>query len=164
MRRSLAALAGTVAGVAGLLAYKSGPAPRSLAARGGIGPTVGNNGQAGITPSTAPSTPPTAAAGPRTTTTTAPPQRTVTGVDVPNRFGDVQVQAVLLGNRLIDVIAVKLPGDKPRSQRISDEAAPILRQEALAAQGANIQLLSGATYTSDGYSQSLQSALDAARR
>jgi uncharacterized protein with FMN-binding domain len=148
MRRSLAALAGTVAGVAGLLAYKSGPAPRTSELR-----TAG--GTSGAT------RPRTAATAP---TTTTPRQRTVTGADVPNRFGDVQVQAVLVGDRLVDVLAVKLPGDKPRSQRISDDAAPILRQEALAAQGAHIQLVSGATYTSDGYSRSLQSALDAARR
>lgn len=158
MRRSLATLAGTIAGLAGLVSYKSGPAPRAVAAR----PiTVDAGADATIPPSTtiAPRT-----AAPPPTTSTVSVERKVVGIDVPNRFGDVQVQVVLIGNKLVDVVPVVLPTDRPRSQRISDVAAPILRQEALAAQGANIQLVSGATYTSEGYAQSLQSALDQARR
>ncbi len=50
-----------------------------------------------------------------------------------------------------------------RSVSISAQAAPILRQEALAAGSAKIDTVSGASYTSDAYIQSLQSALDAAR-
>jgi uncharacterized protein with FMN-binding domain len=66
--------------------------------------------------------------------------------------------------RLVDVTALQLPSDRRRSEEISTEAAPILRQEALAAQGAVIDTVSGATYTSDSYAQSLQAALDAVRR
>jgi uncharacterized protein with FMN-binding domain len=53
-----------------------------------------------------------------------------------------------------------LPSDKPKSARISQAAGPRLRQEALSAQSANIDVVSGATYTSEGYAQSLQGALD----
>ncbi|MBV9039559.1 MAG: FMN-binding protein [Acidimicrobiia bacterium] len=61
---------------------------------------------------------------------------------------------------MTDVQALQLPSDYARSQQISDYAGPKLRQEALDAQSANIDTVSGATYTSDGYRQSLQSALD----
>jgi uncharacterized protein with FMN-binding domain len=68
------------------------------------------------------------------------------------------------GSTLLDVQAVQLPSDRRRSAEISDQAAPILRQETLAAQSGHIDLVSGATYTSEGYAQSLQAALDAARQ
>ena len=57
-----------------------------------------------------------------------------------------------------------MPSDATRSQMIAQYAAPILRSEALTAQSAQINLVSGATYTSEGYAQSLQAALDQARR
>ena len=63
---------------------------------------------------------------------------------------------------MTDVTALELPSRDGRSSRISQAAAPILREEALTAQDANIDLLSGATYTSRAYEQSLQSALDQA--
>jgi uncharacterized protein with FMN-binding domain len=76
----------------------------------------------------------------------------------------VQVQLTLGGTRLVDVTALQMPNDRSRSVQISRYAAPILRQESLDAQGAQINTVSGASYTSDGYAQSLQSALDQARR
>ncbi|MFY9615396.1 MAG: FMN-binding protein [Candidatus Dormiibacterota bacterium] len=86
-----------------------------------------------------------------------------TGQDVPNRFGDVQVKVTISGGRITDVQAIQLPYDRPRSQEISQAVGPILHDEALQAQNAQIDTLSGATYTSYGYAQSLQSALDMAR-
>jgi uncharacterized protein with FMN-binding domain len=74
----------------------------------------------------------------------------------------VQVRVVVSGGRLVDVEALQLPNDRSRSVRISADAGPRLRNEALQAQSANINTVSGATYTSDGYAQSLQSALDRA--
>ena len=81
---------------------------------------------------------------------------------IPTRYGDVQVEVVLSGSRITDVKPLQLPYDRARSQFISDQAAPLLRQEALDAQSAQIDTLSGATYTSEGYAQSLQAALDQA--
>jgi uncharacterized protein with FMN-binding domain len=75
----------------------------------------------------------------------------------------VQVRAVLNGSRLVDVVAVHLTDSSGRSVSISDRAAPVLRREALAAGSAKIDAVSGASYTSEGYIQSLQAALDAAR-
>jgi uncharacterized protein with FMN-binding domain len=81
---------------------------------------------------------------------------------VSTRYGDVQVRAVVQGGRLVDVQALTLPSDRERSARISDFAGPELHDEALQAQSANIDVVSGATYTSEGYAQSLQAALDRA--
>ena len=100
-----------------------------------------------------------------TTTARAKPstgRRTIVGDDIPTRFGDVQVAVTLRGGRIVDVRGVKLPFDRPRSQFISQQASPILRQEVLAAQSARIDLLSGATYTSDAWATSVQSALQRA--
>lgn len=105
-----------------------------------------------------PTTPSTGAAPPPTNTG----NQTVEGDAISTRYGDVQVRVVVSGGRVVDVQAVTLPSDRARSQAISSDAGPLLRQEALRAQSARINTVSGATYTSDGYAQSLQSALDRA--
>jgi uncharacterized protein with FMN-binding domain len=86
-----------------------------------------------------------------------------TGDDVSMRFGDVQVQVVVAGGRITDVVAVQMPSDRARSAYISQVAGPVLHDEVLQAQSAQIDTLSGATYTSDAYAQSVQAALDHAR-
>jgi uncharacterized protein with FMN-binding domain len=86
-------------------------------------------------------------------------QGTVTGPRIDTRYGPVQVVVTVKAGQLTDVQAVALPtGGKSGS--ISDYSAPILRRETLAAQGAGIHAVSGATYTSEGYASSLQAALD----
>lgn len=97
------------------------------------------------------------------TTPTAPTRRKVDGAVVSTPYGNVQVQVVLLGRRIIDVNALHLTDANSTSRSISAGAAPTLRREALRAQSANIDAVSGASYTSEGYKQSLQAALDAAR-
>ncbi|MCX5058423.1 FMN-binding protein [Streptomyces sp. NBC_00201] len=88
--------------------------------------------------------------------------RTVTGDTVQTRWGPVQVRITLKSGKLTEVTAVAYPTDNPRDQEINSFALPRLRGEALQAQSATIDTVSGATYTSDGYRQSLQSALDSA--
>lgn len=78
------------------------------------------------------------------------------------RFGDVQVRLIESGGRITDVQALRLPFDRQRSNEISQFVEPILRSEALQAQSAQIDTVSGATYTSDAYDMSLQSAIDRA--
>jgi uncharacterized protein with FMN-binding domain len=78
---------------------------------------------------------------------------------VDTQFGAIQVAATVQGRQIVDVRALQLPFDRARSQFISTQAEPLLRSEALQAQSANIQLLSGATFTSEAYAQSLQGAL-----
>ncbi len=84
------------------------------------------------------------------------------GVADTNRWGTVQVQIVVTGGVLTDVQVLSYPDDDRRSIRINDRALPTLTAEALAAQSANIDSVSGATYTWESYTISLQSALDAA--
>lgn len=78
------------------------------------------------------------------------------------RFGNVQVQITVSAGKITDVTALQLTDEDRRSVSISNRAAPLLRSEVLQAQSANVQSISGATVTSDGYLSSLQSALDAA--
>ena len=86
----------------------------------------------------------------------------MTGPALDTRFGPVQVQVTIANGKVTDVTALELPFDRSRSAQISQYAEPILRSEALQAQTAQIDLVSGATYTSDAYTQSLQAALDQA--
>ncbi len=88
--------------------------------------------------------------------------RTVTGDAVSTRYGSVQVQIVLNGKKITDVVALQLPDRERRDIEINDQAVPILRQEVLNAQSAQIDTVSGASYTSYGYARSVQSALDKA--
>ena len=93
----------------------------------------------------------------------SPVRRTIDGGAAHTQYGTVQVRIVMTGHRLTDVTALHLTDSSSRSVSISAYAAPILRREALAAQSAKIDTVSGASYTSQGYQQSLQSALDLAR-
>jgi uncharacterized protein with FMN-binding domain len=87
-------------------------------------------------------------------------RRRWTGAVVGTPYGDVQVVAVTRGRKITDVRAVRLTDANQHSRDLSAAAAPVLRQEALKAQSARIDTVSGATYTSEGYRQSLQAALD----
>ncbi|MFF4812240.1 FMN-binding protein [Micromonospora chersina] len=87
---------------------------------------------------------------------------TATGSVAQTRWGPVQVRITVSNGKITDVTAVRVPDGNHRDQEINDYAVPILRQEALAAQDARIDTVSGATVTSDGYRESLQSAIDAA--
>lgn len=87
---------------------------------------------------------------------------TYAGSVVQTRFGSVQVQITVQAGKITDVTALQLTDAERRSVQISSEAAPLLRDEVLQAQSANVQTISGATITSDAYLNSLQAALDAA--
>lgn len=85
---------------------------------------------------------------------------TFTGAAAQTRFGNVQVQIRVADGTITDVMALQLTDRDQRSVSISNRAAPVLRQQVLTAQSASVQGVSGATYTTDGYLSSLQSALD----
>ncbi|HEY4225830.1 MAG TPA: FMN-binding protein [Pseudolysinimonas sp.] len=97
-----------------------------------------------------------------TASTSALKDGTYTGTSEQTRFGDVQVQVTISGGKITDVAAVHLTDEGGRSVQISNYAAPILRKEVLASQSAKVSNVGGATYTTDGYLQSVQSALDQA--
>lgn len=86
----------------------------------------------------------------------------VAGSVVPTRFGNVQVQITVSGGRITAATALQAPNRDRRDQQINGYAVPILNREAVAAQSADIDMVSGATITSRAYVQSLQSALDKA--
>jgi uncharacterized protein with FMN-binding domain len=88
--------------------------------------------------------------------------QTVAGPVVSTRWGSVQVAVTLESGRITDVQALQLPDGDRRSASISQRAEPVLRSQALQAQGAAIDGISGATYTSIAYARSLQAALDSA--
>lgn len=87
---------------------------------------------------------------------------TFTGSATNTRYGPVQVQITVTGGKIVDVQAVEYPTDNSRDRQINERAIPQLVSETLNAQSADIHLVSGATYTSQGYLDSLQSAIDQA--
>jgi uncharacterized protein with FMN-binding domain len=142
MKRALIVSTGTVAGVAAVLALN--PAGASTAAAG--------------LPSAA-TTRPAAAAGTPGSTGTSSGTTTATGSTVDVGYGIVQVQATLQGGRIVDIQALALPQNDGHSARISQQAFPMLVQQAIAAQSSQIAGISGASYTSSGFAESLKAAL-----
>ena len=149
MRRAPIVLSATVFGTAGVLAFH----PHS--------PAVTTAGASRSTSAAATSTA-TAAPGASATATPAPTGTSgaATGDAVATQYGNAQVKVTVKDGRITAIQALQLQGNDPRSVMISSSAEPILQQEALAAQSAQIDTVSGATYTSESYKQSLQSALD----
>ncbi len=145
----------TIAGLAAITGYRVSPHP--LGAVAAVSPTPSPSPPSmpspdapAATPSASPSPSPAAVSG------------SFTGSDFPNRFGDVVVRVVITNGHLTDVQAVQLPSDRAQSAYISQVAGPMLRSEVLQAQSATIDIISGATYTSQSYAQSVESALQQA--
>jgi uncharacterized protein with FMN-binding domain len=160
MKRILLSVIGTIAGLVALLSFKTHGQP--LASAGEL-PSAGLPGTSGTSTSTSTSTatasPPTSSTAP-THTSSAP--RTFVGAAITTQYGVVQVKVSVAGGKIANVSFVQLTAFDGHSQDINSQAAPILLQETLAAQSAHIDTVSGASYTTDGYVQSLQSALDRA--
>ena len=213
MKRSPLVIAGTVAGLAGVLTFHSKPASLSLSGLSLPTSTTGGAGSSGTTkptgsgapPTTTPATSPSTTAPsttapshtasttpttvahpaptttqPRATTTTTPRptttttiapttttapsgNRTVDGGLTNYGYGQLSVSVTIAGGKISNVgIAQINDGGLGRSVYIDQQAIPILEQEAMQAQSANIQGVSGATYTSEGFITSLQNALSQA--
>ncbi|MEA2609952.1 MAG: hypothetical protein QOJ75_2195 [Chloroflexota bacterium] len=120
--------------------------------------TSSSSGAAGSTGSSGSSA---ATAAPSSGSSKAATNETLTGSTVSTRYGDVQVQVTISNGSITAVTALQLPSGG-RSGQISSYVEPILSSEAMTAQSANIDVVSGATYTSEAYQNSLQSALDKA--
>jgi uncharacterized protein with FMN-binding domain len=88
--------------------------------------------------------------------------RTALGPAIPLAHGLVQVQVTCVGTRIVNVVAVQLPHDNNHSWDDSLHAAAVLRSEVLSKQSTDLDVVSGATYTSKGYLQSLNAALEVA--
>jgi uncharacterized protein with FMN-binding domain len=167
VKRILLTLLATVTGIVALLSFKthggvtagtaglpSAGLPTSAATSGGP-PAASTTTGAPPDPSSAPN-------GSQTAPASAASSASYTGSEVTTRYGIVQVKIALTGKKITNVSFVQLTAFDGRSQRINAGAAPILLQETLSAQSAQIDSVSGASYTSEGYDQSLQSALDEA--
>jgi uncharacterized protein with FMN-binding domain len=146
MRRAPFVLAGTAAGLAAVLSFK--PREPTLPAAGAATP------QPTASASRSPTATPTATASSSTST------RTATGDAIPTRYGNAQVRITIADGKIVNIEALQLQGNDPKSVMISSSAEPLLRQSALSKQSAAIDAVSGATITSASYEASLQSALD----
>jgi uncharacterized protein with FMN-binding domain len=159
MKRAAIVTGVTAVGVGWLLSYKV--TPPQLSALAHTLPTQAPASPSPASSAAAPSVTPSASPSPSPSAPAAL-SGTFTGSDFPNRYGDVQVRVVISNGHITDVQAVQLPTDRAESAYISQQAGPWLRSEALQAQSANIDIISGATYTSQSYAQSLESALQQA--
>jgi uncharacterized protein with FMN-binding domain len=88
---------------------------------------------------------------------------TYTGSEADAYYGLVQVQATVQGGKITSVNFLEYPNHRRTSQQINDQVMPWLQQEAIQAQSAQVDLISGATLTSEAFATSLQAALNAAR-
>jgi uncharacterized protein with FMN-binding domain len=164
VRRILFALMSTVTAVVLMFGYRtSTPVPSAatttaVAAAG----ASGTGSTAGGTASATPAAPSTGSSSSSTSGSTSPAAKTVTGAVAQTRWGPVQVQITVAAGKVTAVTAVQVPSGNGRDAEINGYAVPVLAQETLSAQSADIDGVSGATVTSDGYKTSLQSALDAA--
>jgi len=181
MRKVAGALLATAAGLIALLSFKShAPAATSAltAAGGGSGtsalsatgsspaPDTGSGSgsstpaQSGASPSTAPTG--SGGGGGSGTSSGSGKNGTYTGSAADTMYGPVQVRATVSGGKLTRVDVLQVPDNGRYEAEIVADALPILQSEALSAQSADIDIVSGATFTSQGYAQSLQSALNQA--
>lgn len=149
-------LVSTAIGLVLLLSFKShtAGAPKSALVDTGAGstpaPSAGPGGAATRSPS------------PRRTKRSEGKHGTFTGDPIDTPYGTMQVAAVIANGKLTSVTVLRHTDVGARSTQIDAAALPILKSEALSAHSANIDAVSGATYTSQGYARSLQSALDKA--
>lgn len=88
--------------------------------------------------------------------------KTYTGATASTRYGDVQVQITVANGKVTTAAVTQVPWNDHKDQEINSRAVPILTDETVSAQSADIDMVSGATFTSEGYVESLQSALDQA--
>lgn len=148
MKRTPIVVLATAAGLAGVLAFHTSPSGVSIAPLPG---TSGTPRQPGAGPSASPASPARKATG---------KTRTATGPTVNYSWGVLSVSVTVRGHQIVKVgIASLNDGGVFRSQAIDQQSIPLLEQEALHAQSANIQGVSGASYTSAGFRTSLQAAL-----
>lgn len=156
MRRILLWFLTTASTVVLLFGYRtstSSQLPDETAA--GAGPTVAPTARASAGA-------PTAAAGSATALPTTV-NGAFTGSAVDTRWGPVQTRVTVANGRITAVDVVQYPTGNPKDRQINADAVPTLVDETVQAQGADIDMVSGATVTSTGYLESLQSALDQAR-
>lgn len=170
MSRAVPAVVATLLGLLALATFKSSP---GVPGKSAVALPSKRSGAVAAAPhrsttTTTAAPPATPGSTPATNSGTSPPAtsasatRTIDGDPVDNQYGTVQVRVTLQGRQIVGVTALQMPTDRQRSAEISQQAEPLLQQEVLQAQSAQIDIIGGASYTSQSYAQSLQSALDKA--
>jgi uncharacterized protein with FMN-binding domain len=154
-RAPLLVLAGTVAGFVGVLTFHTRP----------VSATTPGQAQPSATPSASSASASSAAASPAAAAPTHAAAggtlvRSAAGQIVQFGYGVLNVRVTVNGSHITAVSLTDLQTAEPTSQQISEQAIPMLRSEVLSAQSANVSGISGATFTSRAYVQSLQAALD----
>lgn len=165
MRRAPIVLTSTACGVVALVSYHAAVPQASALASSAPGTlNVGSGRSTASSAKTATPRRPSRAAATRAASTNSGSAgnttRSATGSDAQYPYGDIELRVTMTGTRITDVTVVKHSVTDPRSQMIDQIAVPELRAQALAVQSAKIDGVSGASYTSAAYAQSLQSAID----
>ena len=160
MKRALAVSAGTLAGLAAVLALNPDPAVSTVSASAATsagGTSDGSTSSGGATTDGSTSDGSTSSGGSSSSSASG----TYTGdlVDIGHNYGDIQVQITVSSGQITDITTTAVPQNDHRSAQISDYAVPELVSQALEAQSADIAGLSGATFTSMGFAESLRSAM-----
>ncbi|MEW1705610.1 FMN-binding protein [Microbacterium sp. NPDC089190] len=172
MKRIVYAVMATVTGLVLLFSYRTSVAPDSAGALSDVAPvSTGTTAAAPApTPSASSSSSSSSSASGSSssgaagqTTSRGLRDGTYAGSSATTRYGPVQVQITVSGGSITDVQVPEYPSSNGRDQQINSRALPTLMQETIQAQSAQVDMVSGATYTSTGYRTSLQSALDQAR-
>ena len=160
MRRFAASAATIVVFVAYAVGQRFLGTPNATAAGTAV-PAVGPSTTQTVNTTTASSSGPSATQTAGSTATPSAPLRngTYTGGVASDQWGQVQVQVTVSGGRVTNVQALQYPTERRRSAFINSQAVPVLQSEAVQAQSANVNIVSGATLTSEAFQQSLQSAL-----
>ena len=154
MRRVILAVTGTIAGLVALLSFKSHAPSLSAAATSGTGA-----GSSSSSTTTVPGEFPEGSLASKLT----PGETAVTGHVAHTVYGPVQIQLIVKSGKIVKVAVLEQPMNTIHDIQIGEFAFPELICETLTAQSAKIDTVSGASYTSQGYIQSLQSALDHGR-
>ncbi len=155
MRRAPIVITGTAIGAAAVIAIPSQGAPQQVALAGNAGATTKGGGTAASSSGTS-----SASSTPKTSSSAA--ATTVLGSLVTNQYGQLRVKLTVKAGKITNVGFTTFTAGDGHSVEIDQSAVPILIQETIAAQSAQIQGVSGATYTTSSYEQSLQAAIDKA--
>jgi uncharacterized protein with FMN-binding domain len=169
MRRIAIAFMSTISGLVLLFSYHTSTGQSGTGAlAGGLGlanangSKAGSSGAAGAKSGSSSGATPGPKSGSTSTSGSSGGTTTFTGSSVDTRWGPVQVRITVQNGKITAAEAVVYPNGNGRDQMINSYALPILNQEAVRANSAQIDAVSGATVTSGGYQQSLQSAVDQA--
>jgi uncharacterized protein with FMN-binding domain len=162
MRRAIITTAATVIGLVALLDYKSSGTISTSSSK--VKVNLGSSGQESsssttTSPATTSSTGSTSSSQHTSSTTAVGATGSFTSPEVTYTYGALEVTVTLKDGKITAVSAPSNDAPDPHSEAINDQAVPILDKEAVAAQGVNIDVVSGATFTSEAFGQALKDAL-----